>query len=106
MEGPADRLVPLGTVEPEKRFYKKPEQPTTEVSIWSTLGADLYVVLGSYDPATKIAVFQVFLNPLVSWMWIGGLVMAIGTGVCMWPSYAERTQLARESAPAAVRIGS
>ena len=103
-EGPSDRLVRLGQVEPEKRFYKKPKQPTTEVSIWSTLGSDLYVVLGSYDPGTKIAVFQVFLNPLVGWMWIGGVVLAIGTGVCMWPSYAERTAIARASVPSAARI--
>ncbi len=80
----------LGMVYPEKRFYKKPEQPTTEVSIRSTLGEDLYVVLASYDVKTGAAIFQVFVNPLVSWMWIGGLVMALGTGICMWPSWAER----------------
>jgi cytochrome c-type biogenesis protein CcmF len=105
-EGTGSDLVPVGTVEPEKRFYKKPKQPTTEVSIWSTLGADLYVVLGSYDPGTKTAVFQVFLNPLISWMWIGGLVMAIGTAVCMWPSYAERSVAVEARLPAGSRIRS
>jgi cytochrome c-type biogenesis protein CcmF len=99
-----DELVPQGHVEPEKRFYKKPKQPTTEVSIWSTLGADLYVVLGSYDPETKSAVFQVFLNPLIAWMWIGGLVMTIGTAVCMWPTYAERTAVAHARDAAASQV--
>ena len=36
----------IDTLKPEKRFYKKPEQPTTEVAIRSTLGSDLYLVLG------------------------------------------------------------
>ncbi len=41
----------IDTLRPEKRFYKKPEQPTTEVAIRSTLGGDLYLVLGAYDNA-------------------------------------------------------
>jgi cytochrome c-type biogenesis protein CcmF len=102
-DGEGEGATRIGEVRPEKRFYKKPKQPTTEVSIWSTLGEDLYVVLGSYDPQSQLAVFQVFVNPLISWMWIGGLVLTIGTGVCMWPSYAERTQTAPARVPAGSR---
>lgn len=92
----------LGFVYPEKRFYKKPQQPTTEVAIWSTIGADLYTVLGTYDTASRVGVFQIFLNPMISWMWIGGFVLFLGTVVCMWPSYTERTA----AAPARVPAGS
>jgi cytochrome c-type biogenesis protein CcmF len=96
----------LGFVFPEKRFYKKPEQPTTEVAIWSTLGSDLYTVLGSYDPKTGVGVFQIFLNPMISWMWIGGFVLAFGTAICMWPSYAERMAEATSRVPAGSRTAS
>ncbi|MEW6272935.1 MAG: heme lyase CcmF/NrfE family subunit [Thermodesulfobacteriota bacterium] len=102
-DGEGQGATRLGEVYPEKRFYKKPKQPTTEVSIWSTLGADLYVVLGSYDPPTKLAVFQVFVNPMIAWMWIGGVVLALGTGVCMWPSYAERAVPVTSRVPAGSR---
>ena len=37
----------IGVLRPEKRFYKRPGQPTTEVAIRKTLRADLYLVLGS-----------------------------------------------------------
>ena len=93
----------IGIVLPEKRFYKKPQQPTTEVSIRSTLGADLYVVLGSYEPKSKLAVFQAYLNPMVSWMWIGGLVLTLGTAVCMWPAPAERLAAREVDVPALSR---
>jgi cytochrome c-type biogenesis protein CcmF len=76
----------IDTLRPEKRFYKKPEQPTTEVAIRSTLGADLYVVLGSFDEPTKMATIQAYVNPLVGFLWWGGIVLAIGTGVTIWPS--------------------
>src|SRR2546425_2279022 len=86
----------LTTLEPEKRFYKKPQQPTTEVAMRSTLAEDLYLVLGSYDPPSGLVTLQAFVNPLVSWLWIGGFIMAGGTLVTMWPSAAERRAVAYE----------
>src|SRR3989442_59402 len=80
----------IATLAPEKRFYKKPQQPTTEVAMRSTLAGDLYLVLGSYDPPSGLVTLQAFVNPLVSWLWIGGFIMAGGTLVPMWPSAAER----------------
>jgi cytochrome c-type biogenesis protein CcmF len=80
----------IDTLRPEKRFYKKPKQPTTEVANRSTLREDLYLVLGSYDPQTKLATILAYVNPLVVWIWIGGLVLALGTGIAVWPTMAER----------------
>ncbi len=76
----------VDVLRPEKRFYKKPEQPTTEVAIRSTLGGDLYVVLGSYDDTSKMATIQAYVNPLVGFLWWGGLVLALGTAVTIWPA--------------------
>ena len=84
----------IDTVFPEKRFYIKQEQPTTEVSIRPTLLEDLYVVLGSYDVPSGLATFQVFVNPLLSWIWIGGIVLIFGTCITMAPNPAERYELA------------
>jgi len=78
----------IETLQPEKRFYKKPEQPTTEVAIRSTFGADLYLVLGSYDDATKMATILAYINPLVGFLWYGGLVLVFGTFVTIWPQRA------------------
>jgi len=80
----------IATLAPEKRFYKKPQQPTTEVAMRSTLTEDLYVVLGSYDRDSDLATIQAYVNPLVSWLWLGGIFMACGTIITMWPAAAER----------------
>ncbi|MGH7859867.1 MAG: cytochrome c-type biogenesis CcmF C-terminal domain-containing protein, partial [Candidatus Binatia bacterium] len=42
----------VGTLRPEKRFYKRPQQPTTEVAIRKSLREDVYVVFGALDPET------------------------------------------------------
>jgi cytochrome c-type biogenesis protein CcmF len=80
----------IDTLRPEKRFYKKPKQPTTEVANRSTLREDLYVVLGSYDQESQIITVLGYVNPLVVWIWIGGLILALGTAVAVWPTAAER----------------
>ena len=84
---------PLGTMTTERRFYEAPPQPMTEVGIRSTFTEDLYVILSTLDeqvgmgnePQFQRATFQVQVNPLVPWIWYGGLVIAIGTLIAMWP---------------------
>jgi cytochrome c-type biogenesis protein CcmF len=64
----------------ERRVYWVTQMPTTEVGLRTTAMGDLYVVLG--DPqGTTINdgwVVRVYYNPLVSWIWLGALVMSIG----------------------------
>lgn len=93
----------IDTMYPEKRFYKKQNQPTTEVDIRPTLVEDLYLVFGSYDAPSGLATFQVFINPLVSWIWIGGLILILGTCVIMAPNPAERQAFALARTPADIR---
>ncbi len=89
----------IATLMPEKRFYKKPKQPTTEVANRSTLKEDLYLVLGSYDAETQLITILAYVNPLVVWIWLGGLIMAIGTAVAVWPAASEREARAYASDP-------
>lgn len=82
----------LGRVTPAKFFYhKQPESPTTEVGLRRSLTDDLYVIIGSVDPQSKKGVFRIHVNPLVSWIWVGLLVLILGAGISLWPelSYGE-----------------
>jgi len=78
------------TMHPEKRFYKASQQPTSYVAIHPSLSEDLYVVLAGMEQDTGKAVIQVFINPLVMWVWIGGIVVLLGTMLAMVPSRVER----------------
>lgn len=78
------------TVSPQRRFYKASQQPISHVAIQRTLREDLYVVLAGQDPGTNKAVIEVFVNPLVVWVWIGGIVMVLGTLIALIPSRVER----------------
>ena len=43
------------------------------VAISSTLKEDLYVVYAGTNPDTNLPVIHAYLNPLVKWIWLGGV---------------------------------
>jgi cytochrome c-type biogenesis protein CcmF len=77
--------APVGTLVTDKRFYRSFErQPSTSVGIRTTAADDLYVVLAGWE-ADGSASFMVFVNPMVIWIWLGGIVALAGGLVSMWP---------------------
>ena len=81
----------LGTMTPSKEFYQGYDSPNTEVSIRSTPVEDLYLILNSWDDQQKAALGLV-INPLVTWIWIGGYVLLLGTIIAFWPDAKQRHQ--------------
>ncbi|MGH7934725.1 MAG: heme lyase CcmF/NrfE family subunit [Candidatus Binataceae bacterium] len=84
---------PIALMEPAKLFYKRDQQPDTSVAIRSTPASDLYVVLAGIDDNTGMVTFDVFLTPLVFWLWAGGFIMAFGTAITLWPNVRERAAI-------------
>jgi cytochrome c-type biogenesis protein CcmF len=98
-----------GVVQPiirsEKRqhvdaFDRNTFEPSTEVGILETAGQDVYMVFagappGSDDPVAEI---RVTFNPLMVWVWWGGIIMALGGLIVMWP---QADRIKRESGYAA-----
>ena len=65
------------TLYPQKRRYLASGQTMTEASISSSIFRDLDVALG--EPLKGIAWgIRVYVKPFVSWIWLGGLFIAIG----------------------------
>jgi cytochrome c-type biogenesis protein CcmF len=82
----------VAIMHPERRFYKASEQPTTEVSLHSGLKEDLYVVLAGFTPDNSRAIIHVFVNPLVTWVWLGGGVVFLGTLLALIPSRSSGSE--------------
>jgi cytochrome c-type biogenesis protein CcmF len=79
-----------GIMSSEKRqhvdSFKRPTfEPSTEVAIRSDLQEDVYLVFAGAVNGTEEAVYRINLNPLVWWVWFGGLVLVLGGIITMWP---------------------
>ena len=90
----------VGVLTAEKRAYSRRDEVVSEVGIRRAWNEDLYLILAGMDDMQAVsegkitrpmATFRVLVNPLVPWIWLGGLIMAIGTLVAMWPA-AETTR--------------
>ena len=79
----------IGTVYPAKwDYHKSDDQMTTEVAIRVRLAEDVYLVLTGYDLESKQANFRIYINPLILWVWVGFLILMLGTLVCLIPERA------------------
>ena len=61
----------------EKRRYPVSQQETTEAGIKNGWLEDLYIVIGTNDGKNSQTV-RIYLMPLVSWIWMGVLIMVLG----------------------------
>ena len=71
----------------------------SEVAIDSRPSRDLYIVLVQLED-NGTARLSVFVNPLVLWVWVAGLMIFAGGAVAAWPG-SPSARRARASAPAA-----
>ncbi len=75
----------------EKRRYGSGSMPMTEAAIDASLGRDLYVALGEPLAGNSWAL-RLYYKPLVRWIWLAGLLMALGGALAfcdgryrLWP---------------------
>ncbi|MEO6865760.1 MAG: heme lyase CcmF/NrfE family subunit [Gemmatimonadaceae bacterium] len=87
----------MGVITSEKRQYfsgsdpnnRVPTfQPATAVGIMGSFSQDVYVTLAGVV-GQDTGEIRITFNPLVRWVWLGGMCMAIGGLIVMWPQ-AER----------------
>ncbi len=72
------------TLFPARRIYAgTSEQSSSETAIWVTLFGDFYFVLTGWTEAGS-ASFKFTFNPLISWIWVGGILMLLGSVWIIW----------------------
>ena len=76
---------------PQKRTYTSRGQVMTEASIDPALSRDIYVAMG--EPLSDGAwAMRLHIKPLIRWIWLGALMMALGGMLAVWDKRYRRTQ--------------
>lgn len=88
---------------PERRFYNASQTTSTMVALRSTLTEDLYVIYEGKNPDTGKPIIKVFINPLMNWIWIGVLIVVMGTFLALVPNMTRVPAQARVTVPSPVR---
>jgi len=90
-----------------RRYFPNTDHPqnSTMVALHSTALTDLYVVFEGRNPDTNHPIIKVILNPLMAWVWIGVLIVVIGTIFALVPSVTARRREERALMPSGVQVG-
>ncbi|MBI2217701.1 MAG: heme lyase CcmF/NrfE family subunit [Candidatus Rokubacteria bacterium] len=76
----------LGTISPALKFFPAQQSPLGRAVLRMGWWDDLYVILSGFsDLKAAQATVKVMVRPLISWIWVGGLVMVAGTLLALAP---------------------
>ena len=75
----------LGVMGAERTFYRNFRMVATRAAIRSTPIEDFYIVPSEFGEDGR-AVFRVYINPLIWWMWASGPLLVLGTVLAISPS--------------------
>jgi len=75
----------LGVLYPAKKFYPQEQTPIAGVDYRLGLIEDFYLVLGDFARDGSHATIKVQVNRMVSWLWLGGLVLTLGAALAILP---------------------
>jgi cytochrome c-type biogenesis protein CcmF len=81
----------IAKLSPSLKYYESHEQSVRVPALRAGVREDLYLVLGGWsDNADTISV-KVMVNPLINFLWLGGLVFLTGGGFALWPRSTRGT---------------
>ena len=93
---------PVTTLQPGLILYQNQgNQPVSVIGLRSTPLQDIYVTLVQPSSDLKTVRLHVLINPLLWWVWAGGLVVILGGIVAFTPNARERRAAVTVPAPAA-----
>jgi cytochrome c-type biogenesis protein CcmF len=66
----------IGTLLPQRRLYRKFDDPFAEAAVVTGLGDEIYATLLAATEQGDISV-KVSIHPLINWIWLGGTMMCL-----------------------------
>ena len=73
----------LGILKPALFLHRNQPKPIAEVDLFVRPLKDIYLALGGISEDESIAEVVLTVTPLISFVWFGGIVMIIGTVLCL-----------------------
>jgi cytochrome c-type biogenesis protein CcmF len=84
---------PIGEERPRMNIYPASPQPIATPAVNTSLTSDLYLTLMAFDQEEgQHATIRAIVNPGIAWLWIGGLIMGLGSLIDNWPRGTGRAK--------------
>lgn len=78
---------PVRLLYPRQDYFTTQQQNSTIAALYSTPAEDVYILLAGWEQLGEGATtFKIYINPLINWVWLGGVLMVLGILIAVWPS--------------------
>ncbi|HTP09114.1 MAG TPA: cytochrome c-type biogenesis CcmF C-terminal domain-containing protein [Anaerolineae bacterium] len=77
-------------VAPYREIFLNGTGELTPPGVVSTIGEDIYLLF--LGEQSGFGTIKAYINPLIQFLWVGGIILVIGTLVAMWPTPLARRQ--------------
>jgi cytochrome c-type biogenesis protein CcmF len=74
-------------------FYERSTDPIGTPAVRSTPTGDLYVSLLAFSDEERTATFNLWIFPMVGWIWWSIPLLVLGSLIAIWPSRRAKTAL-------------
>lgn len=88
----------ITTLSPSSTYYPRQQQSMTDPAIYGDapfFRRDLYAIIQGWEDNFEYVSFRVYINPMVAWVWLGGILYLLATVVTMFPDPHEARSRAR-----------
>lgn len=84
----------LGPITPQTNFYRQARtpEPIATPAVRSFIDEDLYLTLMAFDQQGSHATVRAIVNPGVPWLWIGGMIIGLGSILAVAPQRGSRRE--------------
>jgi cytochrome c-type biogenesis protein CcmF len=96
----------IATLHPAVQYFERQQQQETTPAIWHDpplFRRDLYLIVQGWTDNFETVSFRAYVNPLVTLVWIGGILFLFATVLTMFPDPQERR--ARERVQREIAVG-
>jgi cytochrome c-type biogenesis protein CcmF len=92
----------IATLQPGNVYYPRQQQPETEPAIYHDpplFRRDIYLIINGWTNNFDTVSFRAYVNPMINWVWFGGLLFLLSTVITLWPDAKESSSRVRASVP-------
>jgi len=89
----------LATLRPRVNRFANSQQNVTTPGVLYLPFEDVYLNIAANDENGEYVVVRAVRSPLITWIWVGGLIMLLGTGYALLPSTQRQRAAPREAVP-------
>ena len=92
----ADLGSEVARLHPRMNNYAMMREPIGSPDVYTTAARDIYISLSNIDPGNETASITVFISPMIVWIWLAVIAMALGALFALIPARIRRTATAEE----------